>query len=275
MGRTFTREEVIGRLKDTARSGRPIVGSGASVGIVAKCAELGGTDFIIVYSTGKSRIMGLPTRILGDSNRLTLEMHEEIWQVVDHTPIITGIDANDPCHMDHRRLLKKFLNAGVSGMIHCPQVSLYGPAYRHKRDSVGHGFSREMELTSLCRENGLFTMVYCFTPEDAIDMARAGTDCVVAHAGATRGGLVGYKGRDYDTACDLINGVLEAAKGVNPDIICLAHGGPFAEPEDTKVMYERTVADGFIGASSMERIPLENAIIGAVKEFKAVPVTRY
>ena len=51
-------------------------------------------------------------------------------------------------------------------------------------------------------------------------------------------------------------------------MICLAHGGPFAEPEDTRVLYERTDAQGFVGASSIERIPIEKAVMSAVKTFK-------
>ena len=60
----FTRTEILDRLHATLAEGRPIVGAGCSAGIVAKSAELGGADFIVVYSTGRSRIMGLPTNIV-------------------------------------------------------------------------------------------------------------------------------------------------------------------------------------------------------------------
>ena len=61
---------------------------------------------------------------------------------------------------------------------------------------------------------------------------------------------------------------MEGAWSVDPSVICLAHGGPFAEPEDTGALYEQTDAQGFVGASSIERIPIENAVMGAVKAFK-------
>jgi predicted TIM-barrel enzyme len=57
---------------------------------------------------------------------------------------------------------------------------------------------------------------------------------------------------------------------VNPDIICLAHGGQIVSPEDTKYIYEHTDAVGFVGASSIERIPVEKAVMGIVEEFKGV-----
>jgi predicted TIM-barrel enzyme len=61
---------------------------------------------------------------------------------------------------------------------------------------------------------------------------------------------------------------------VNPDILCLGHGGPFAEPHDTKYIYEHTDAVGFVGASSIERIRVERAIKGVIKEFKSTSLTR-
>ena len=55
----------------------------------------------------------------------------------------------------------------------------------------------------------------------------------------------------------------------NPEVIVLAHGGPISSAEDTRYLYEHTDAQGFLGASSMERIPVEAAIIDAVRAFKA------
>lgn len=274
MGKIFSRQEIIDRLNATVKQGRPIIASGASAGIVAKCAELAEADLIVVYSTGLSRILGLPTRSLQSASHITLNMLDEIGQVVSNTPIIGGFDANDPFYMDHEKLLKKFMDAGISGTIHCPNIWMQSEGYRNLRDSVGLGFAREMALTALARKKGLFNMAYCFTPKDTIDMVRAGADCVVAHAGATRGGLCGFVGKGFDEAVAQVNRVIDAAKSVNPDIICLAHGGPFANPEDTRVIYERTSAVGFVGASSVERIPIEEGVTAAVREFKKVPLKK-
>jgi predicted TIM-barrel enzyme len=271
MARAFSRKEIIDRLNETTKKGYPIIASGASAGIVAKCAELGGTDLIIVYSTGKSRIMGLPTSRLGDSNAITIEMCHEITNVVKDTPIIGGIEATDPTRMDLDKLLTQFLEAGYSGIINFPTVGMFD-SYRTRRESVGLGFAREVELVALCKRRDVFTMTYCFNPKDAIEMAKAGVDCMVAHVGATRGGLTGFAALEDLEACRVADEIIQATKDINPDIICLAHGGPFGIPEDTKTLYENTQAVGFVGASSMERIPIENAVIGVVKEFKAIPL---
>jgi predicted TIM-barrel enzyme len=55
---------------------------------------------------------------------------------------------------------------------------------------------------------------------------------------------------------------------VKPDVIVLAHGGPIESPQDVAYVLQRTTAQGFVGASAMERLPVETAIVGAVKAFK-------
>jgi predicted TIM-barrel enzyme len=43
-------------------------------------------------------------------------------------------------------------------------------------------------------------------------------------------------------------------------------------PEDAAYVLGRTTAQGFVGASSIERLPVESAIVGAVRAFKKLPV---
>jgi predicted TIM-barrel enzyme len=69
-----------------------------------------------------------------------------------------------------------------------------------------------------------------------------------------------------------VQGIGEAAWNVNRDVILLCHGGPIATPGDAAYVLARTDAAGFVGASSMERLPVETAITATVKQFKAVPL---
>jgi predicted TIM-barrel enzyme len=266
----FTREEVIKRLRKTISSGTPIIGAGCSAGIIAKCAEIGGADLIIVYSTGKSRLMGLPTVTIGDSNALTLKMGKEIINVVKNTPVIAGIEGSDPTRrMD--KLLKKVIEIGFSGVINFPTLALYdrNEYYRRSREDVGISFNKEVEMMKLAREMGLFTMAYVRYPDDARQMVKAGVDVICVHAGRTAGGLVGAKKTvTLQEACNHIQNIARIAKSINPEIIVLCHGGPISKPEDTQYIYEHSCAMGFVGASSIERIPIERAIIETVKAFK-------
>jgi len=271
----FPKHEILARLHRTIAESKPIIGAGCSIGLIAKCAEIGGADFIIVYSTGKSRLMGLPTSRIGDANPTTLSMLEELQNVVKDTPIIGGIEAVDPRKLDLRELISPFIEIGYSGIINFPTVANLGESRIAERETVGLGYTREVEMISIANEMRVFTMAYVFTPREAKLMAQAKVDCVIAHARGTEGGLVGYtnvsrKGKAVQT----IQEIIEAARSVDPEVICLAHGGPFAHPEDTQYLYEHTDAQGYVGASSIERIPIEKAITEVVREFKSIPIKR-
>lgn len=275
MGQRLTRKEILSRLRKTIREGKPIISAGSSAGIIAKCAELGGADLLMVYSSGRERLRGLQTSIIENSNSETLKMFGEIRNVVKDTPIVGGIHATEKPNLNLKRLVKKFVDTGFSGIINFPTFGFFDDeAWRKDKEAQGVGFSKEVELIRIARDMDIFTMAYVFFPEDARAMARAGVDCMVPHAGGTSGGLVGFDeiAPALKQAAALVQSIIEATKQANPDIICLAHGGPFSSPEDTKYLYEHTDAAGFVGASSIERIPVEKAVTEVVRQFKSIPI---
>jgi predicted TIM-barrel enzyme len=265
----FTREIILKRLRKNISEGRPNLGAGSSVGIVAKSAEAGGADLIIVYSTGRSRIWGLPTTMIGHSNPLTLDMFREIENVVDDTPIIGGAEAVDPTYRRLPRLIEDFRKTGFDGLINFPTVGNRAD-FSKSRAHVGQGFDRELEMVRLAREQDYLTMAYVWNPEQCRQMAQAGVDIMVPHVGWTVGGLsgAGEAAMSLDDGCRQAQAMIEATWKENPEVICLAHGGPLATPEDTRVLYEKTDAQGFVGASSIERIPIEEGIMTAARAFK-------
>jgi len=276
LGRRFRREEILERLRKTFDEGKPVLGAGCSAGIVAKCAEIGGADLIIAYSTGLSRLRGLPTTLYGpmDSNVVTLGMFKELDNVVKDTLIIAGVDASDPTSLDIEQLLRGFVEAGFSGIINFPTIGQFGDReagcrYRMERESQGLGWSREVEMMRIAHKMNIFTMAYVFNPEDAQDMVKAPVDVIVAHVGGTRGGVAGFKATPLEEAVKQVQRIISSAKGINHGMIFLAHGGAFAEPKDTEYLYNRTDAVGFVGASSIERIPIEKAVTHTVREFKS------
>ncbi|MYZ48451.1 phosphoenolpyruvate hydrolase family protein [Propylenella binzhouense] len=272
MAQRIAREEIFRRLAGVRSRGEPILGAGASAGIIAKCAEIGGADLLIIYSTGKSRLMGLPTSRIGDSNAITQAMLDEISNVTKTIPLIAGVEATDPTRLDLSRLLDRFIEHDISGVINFPTI-LMMPGYADKREMVGLGFSREVEMIRVARSKDLFTLAYVFDAEQAKRVADAGCDCICAHVGVTKGGLVSVKDdRPLRELAASVQGIIEGARSVAPDILCLAHGGGFSAPEDTRALYELTDAEGFVGASSIERIPIERAVVDVVKAFKAVPL---
>lgn len=289
MGMRMERKEILDRLRKEVAEGRPILGAGCSAGIMAKCAEIGGADLIIVYSTGKTRMMGLPTTMItGTSNPVTLEMVGELTNVVKNTPIIAGIEANDIFCLDLENSLERFIDKGFSGAINFPTVGLYenliegGMALRKFTEALASGYgvkhwgwSREVEMMRILHGWDVFTMCYVFTPQDAVAMVEAGADVACVHVGPTMGGLTGYAPtEDMGRLLSKAQDVIDAAKDARSDVICLIHGGPFYDPESTRVVYEKTDAVGFVAASAIERIPVEKAIVSVCKDYKQLPMPR-
>jgi predicted TIM-barrel enzyme len=268
--RFFRREEILERLNNNVKRGIPIIGAGSSCGLVAKCAERGGADLLIVYSTGLSRLKGLPTTVIGDSNGITLEMADEILNVVDDTPVVAGFEAQDPRIWDNQRLIQKFVDKGYSGLINFPTLGWLEPdSLRRKMREPKQGVTREMEIIRTARSMNIFTMAYAFRPGEAKGFASAGVDLLVAHVGGTEGGMTGFEAASREEAASVVQKMIDAAREANPQLLCVAHGGPFATPEDTEYLYRQTHSQGFIGASSVERIPVEKAVKETVQKYKS------
>jgi predicted TIM-barrel enzyme len=270
--RPFTRDQILVRLREQIAAGLPVIGAGSSSGLIARSAAAGGADLIIVYNTGRSRLMGLATsHLLNHANPTTLLMYPEIANVVSDRPIIGGAEAQDPLYLnDLRRLVEDFRRTGFDGLINFPTTGP-DPGREAERSSVGLGLARDFEMVRIARAANYFTICYGYTEEQTIGLAAAGCDVIVPHAGWTVGGLAGARqsAMSLDAGCAHVQKLIELARKENPEIICLSHGGPLAGPEETRYLYEHTDAQGFLGASSVERIPVEAAVLDTVRALKS------
>jgi predicted TIM-barrel enzyme len=280
MGHRYTREEVEARLRATISAGSPIIVAGAGNGLSAKCAELGGTDLVVIYNSGKFRMDGLPSICglmpYGNANEIVLELGvNHVLPAIKKTPVMAGVCGTDPTRNMHS-FLKQLSEVGFSGVINYPTVSRFDGNIRRDFESVGLGFAREVEMIATARKIGLYTTCYIRTPEEGARMAQAGVDLIVPHVGLTSGGTVGGGAMSLDEAVKATQDLIDVVRAVNPDVIALAHGGPIENPQDVAYVLERTTAQGFVGASSIERLPVETAIVGVVQAFKklAVPTRR-
>jgi predicted TIM-barrel enzyme len=64
--------------------------------------------------------------------------------------------------------------------------------------------------------------------------------------------------------------IIEAGREVNPDTFFLAHGGPVNTPEDVRVMLDNSEVHGFVGASSLERMGVEESLTNLTRKFKSL-----
>lgn len=268
----FPRDEILTRLRDKVKAGKPIVGGGAGTGLSAKMSEVGGIDLLVIYNSGRFRMAGrgslagmLP---YGDANAIVMDMAREVIPVVKHTPVLAGICGTDPF-----RVMKLFLRdvdaAGFSGVQNFPTVGLFDGKIRTNLEETGMGYGLEVDLIRTAHEMGMLTTPYVFNPEEATAMANAGADIIIAHLGLTTKGSIGAQtATTLEEGTKQVQAMCDAARKVRKDVLVLCHGGPIAEPDDAQFVLDRTEGVvGFYGASSMERLPTEIAIAEQVRKF--------
>lgn len=269
------RQHLLERFHAMVRDGRPIVGGGAGTGLSARCEEEGGIDLIVIYNSGRYRMAGRGSLAgllaYGNANDVVMEMAREVLPVVRHTPVLAGINGTDPfCHFD--RFLDEVKAVGFSGIQNFPTVGLIDGKFRANLEETGMSYGQEVDLIRLARGKDLLTTPYVFDPGEAIAMTEAGADIVVAHMGLTTGGNIGAAtALTLDDCVARINAMSEAARTVRSDVILLCHGGPIAMPDDAEYVLARCPdCHGFYGASSMERLPAEQALVAQTRAFKKI-----
>ncbi|QCP89896.1 phosphoenolpyruvate hydrolase family protein [Haloarcula marismortui] len=275
----YTREESLLRLRETVEQGNPIIGAGAGTGISAKFAERGGVDLLIIYNSGRYRMSGrgslaglLP---YGDANEIVCEMGHEVIPVVEDTPVLAGVNGTDPFRqMDV--FLADLKRRGFSGVQNFPTVGLIDEdsGFRQNLEETGMGYDKEVDMIREAASQDMLTCPYVFNETQAREMAEAGADVIVSHMGLTTSGDIGAEtALDLEAAAERVQAHHDAAKDVNEDVLVICHGGPIAWPDDATYVLEHTDGVvGFFGASSIERLPTEEAIENQAREFKEIDI---
>ena len=277
IGNPYTRQEVIDRLQATLDRGEAIIAAGAGTGISAKFIEKGGADLIIIYNSGRFRMAGHGSTAglmaYGDANAVAMEIGEyEVLPVVEEIPVICGVHATDP----RRRMwhwLGKVKDMGFSGVNNFPTHSIVDGKFRQILEETGMGTDKEVEMVGLARKMEMFSVVYVDSEDEAKKMAEVGADAIIAHVGTTVGGSIGVVDAtmSIEQAAERTQQIIEAGKTVRDDIFFLSHGGPISTPEDAAYVNENSEAVGFVGASSLERMAVEESLTNLTREFKTIP----
>ena len=271
----FERKELLKKFNEMKAAAIPIVGGGAGTGLSAKCEEEGGIDLIVIYNSGRYRMAGRGSLsgllAYGNANEIVKEMASEVIPVTKSTPVLAGVNGTDPfCNFD--MFLDDLKRLGFSGVQNFPTVGLIDGNFRANLEETGMSYAQEVDVIRLAHQKDMFTTPYVFSESDATAMAKAGADIIVCHLGLTTGGNIGAETAvTLDDCVEQINSWSAAALAVNPDAIILCHGGPIAMPQDAEYILKRTKhCHGFYGASSMERLPTEVALVEQTKAFKTI-----
>lgn len=271
------RQEILRSLRAKIADGRPVVGGGAGTGLSAKCAEAAGLDFVVIYNSGRYRMAGVSSMAglmpYGDANLTMTQMAAEVLPVVRAMPVVAGVCGTDPF-----RLMPQFLRGvrdmGCSGVQNYPTVCLFDGTIRANLEETGLGFDKEVAMIAEAHALDLLTVTYVESEDEARAMAAAGADILVPHMGLTTAGMIGARtAMTVDEAIAKVDRLGKAARDVAPEIIVVCHGGPISGPaEVARVLAESRYAQGFLGASSMERLPTEVAMVDHMSSFTRIPL---
>ncbi|MEA4877971.1 MAG: phosphoenolpyruvate hydrolase family protein [Aminobacterium sp.] len=270
-----TRSEIMSFFREKVSKKEPIIGGGAGTGISAKWEEAGGIDLIVIYNSGRYRMAGRGSLAgllaYGNANEIVKEMAREVIPVVKNTPVLAGINGTDP-FVKWDYFLSELRALGFAGVQNFPTVGLIDGVFRANLEETGMGYALEVEAIRMAREMDLLTTPYVFSVEDAMAMTEAGADIIVCHMGlTTKGGIGAQTSKTLEECVLLIDQWAEAARSVRKDVIVLCHGGPIAMPEDAEYILKHCKeVNGFYGASSMERLPTEQAIKKQTELFKTI-----
>jgi len=235
----------------------------------------GGNLLFVIYNSGRFRMAGRGSLAglmpFGNANEIVKEMAPEVLTAVRDVPVLAGVCATDPFMM-RDLFLKDLMELGFAGIQNFPTVGLIDGTFRANLEETGMSYQLEVDCIRAAREMDLLTTPYVFNPEEAKLMTHAGADIVVAHMGLTTSGTIGaFTSKSLDECVRQVQAIVETCKSLRPETIVLCHGGPIATPKEAQYLLDYCRGlDGFYGASSLERLPTEHAIVAETKKFTAL-----
>lgn len=261
-----------------ARPGEILVGAAIGLGMTARGAVQGGADFLLALNAGRLRVMGaasnaalLPIR---EANAFTdsFARHEILGRV--SVPVFFGACVMDPT-LDIGALVERTVEAGYSGLTNFPTSIHLDGRLRAALDEAGLGFAREVELLRQARARGLATIGYAKSRPEIEQLIEAGVDMICVNFGWNAGGSMGIGGAmDLAAATDHARRMVALIKRALPGCLCFVEGGPIILPKDAIAVCDAARADGYIGGSTLDRLPLEMSVMQTTSAFKAAGVLR-
>lgn len=255
-----------------------LIGAAIGLGMTARAAAQGGADFLLALNAGRLRVMGAASNAamlpLNDSNRFTHEFasREIVGRVA--VPVLFGACVFD-AELDLDRLLEEIKAAGYAGVVNFPTAIHFDGPFRDALESAGLGFGREVEMLTRARTIGLRTLGYAKTRTEAQKLVEAGVERLCLNFGWNAGGTLGIAGgTSLDVAADRARRLFAMARRLSPGVECFVEGGPIVLPLDALKVCDASRADGYIGGSTLDRLPLEMSVMQTTSAFKTAPLLR-
>lgn len=256
-----------------------LLGAAIGSGLVARAAERGGADFVLALNAGQIRGRGLPSVAsmlpLGDTNADMIEIARRDIAAQIHVPVYAGLTVFEPparLSQDLRRLAA----SDVAGVVNFPTVVHYSGEVRRSLEAAGCGFEAEMAMLAQAAALGLSTLAYVTTDAEARAAARIAPDMICVNFGWNAGGRLTELVPDVS-----INEAILRARTIArslaqeaPETAVLIEGGPVVHPRQVAEICAEAGTRGYVGGSTLDRLPIEDAVYDRALAFKSAARAR-
>jgi predicted TIM-barrel enzyme len=213
----------------------------------------------------------LPIR---DSNAFTDDFAR--GEILDRVaiPVFFGAAACDP-RVSIEALLGRIRDAGYQGVANFPTAIHHDGAFRAALEQAGIGFGREVEMLRAAPRFGLATLGYAKTRAEVEALLAAGVERLCLNFGWNSGGSQGVpSGVPLDQAAERARRIFAQVRRRAPRTLCLVEGGPIIDPAHLLYVCDASRADGYVGGSTLDRLPLEMSVMQTTSAFKTAGLLR-
>ncbi len=209
-----------------------------------------------------------------DANSITESFAREELLALCKIPVLLGTNVWG-ASFDPVGKAKEIYESGFAGAVNFPSCLHYSRPMQQILSRAGRGIEQEVELLRAVQDTGLTAMFYCASRTQARLAADAGIDMICLNIGWNAGGVLGHRSRSsIEEVAVTAREIGRLVKRINPNSKFLVEGGPIATPEDLSRVLELAPLDGYVGGSTIDRMPLESSVASLIDGFRQASSAR-
>ncbi len=249
-----------------------LIGAAVGSGLAASAAERGGADFLLAINAGRMRNMGSPSAAgilpIADATQSTMSFSKDEVLSRSSIPVLVGVNVMGHCN-EPVQIIDDVVQQGFNGVVNFPSAMHYPPSMQRILERGNRGVGREVQVLQEAKSRGLKTLFYCANRTQARLGADACLDMILLNFGWNAGGAFGHTASTSleEVAFKTLE-IGRFVKRIHPDTRFLLEGGPIVTSEDLERVVELADVDGYVGGSTIERLPMENAVGNLIAAYR-------